>query len=101
MKSSIVGKTENSRGVLTYIAIISMRNESVRFAPISVSTSHVGSGMIISMITTTSSVTIAMSLCRVILETIEAAREVMALIGQLPHASRRPRRDLRPPARVR
>ena len=66
VKRSMVGKTENSSGVFTYIAIISMRNESVRFAPISVSTSGVGNGMIMSAITTTMRTTMATSLCRAI-----------------------------------
>ena len=45
----------------------------VRFAPMKVSTSAVGSGMIISVITMTRSATIAMSLCRAIALTIRLA----------------------------
>ena len=79
VNSSMVGNTENCSGVFTYIDIISMRNEIVRFMPISVSTMGVGSGMIISVITRTSSATIVMSLCRVIALTMRVALSCSAM----------------------
>lgn len=81
VKSSMVGKTEKSRMDFTYIDIISITNESAMLAPMSVSTSGVGSGRIIRAMTTTSSSTMARSLCRVTAPTAVLARASMLMNG--------------------
>ncbi len=81
VKSSMVGKTEKSRMDFTYIDIISITNESAMLAPMSVSTSGVGSGRIIRAMTTTSSSTMARSLCRVTAPTTVLARASMLMNG--------------------
>ena len=72
---SMVGKTEKSSAVRTYIDIMSMMNDRAMFAPMSVSTSGVGRGTIISPMTVTSRKTTLMSLWRVTTPTAELAVE--------------------------
>ena len=91
VNSSMVGKEENSSGVLTYIVIIMMAKERARFAPMSVSTSAVGMGMIIRAMTATNRPTSARSLCLVVADTMLRALE-NRLTGALP-----PRRAMRSP----
>ena len=62
VNSSMVGKEENSSGVLTYMVIIMMAKDRARLAPMSVSTRAVGRGMIIRAMTATSRPTRARSL---------------------------------------
>ena len=62
---SSVGKTEKSSTVRTYMVIIRMVKDRAMFTPMSVSTTGVGSGMIISAMTVTSRKTMLMSLWRV------------------------------------
>ncbi len=73
VNKSIVGKTEKSKAVFTYMDIMSIKNESDMFIPISVSTRGVGKGTIIRAITTTIKNTILISLCFAIKETILTA----------------------------
>ena len=75
VNSSMVGKDENSSGVLTYMVIIMMAKDRARFAPMSVSTRAVGRGMIIRAMTATSRPTRARSLCFVVRETMWRASE--------------------------
>ena len=70
---SSVGKTEKSSTVRTYMVIIRMVKDRAMFTPMSVSTTGVGSGMIISAMTMTSRKTMLMSLWRVTTPTAERA----------------------------
>ena len=74
VNSSMVGKIEKSKAVFTYMAIMSMRKDRVRLQPMSVSTSQVGKGMIIRVITQISRKIMLMSLCRVMNPTAVLAR---------------------------
>ena len=69
----MVGKTEKSKAVRTYIDIMSMMKDKLMFNPIKASTKAVGRGRIMSPTTMTSRATMDRSLCLVTMPTVDLA----------------------------
>ncbi len=95
VKSSMVGKEEKSSAVFTYMDIMSMRNDNVMFTPMSVSTRGVGRGTIISATTTTSSMTMVMSLWRVMRPTPRDAFSIKLMPSSLLRQGTDTRQEMR------